>query len=47
MTVSLVPETLADYLLHFEVPFVASELNEDAAFDAEAGLPDELVSSHD
>ena len=46
MTVSLVPETPAGYLLRLEVPFAASELNEDAVFDAEAGLPDELVSSH-
>ena len=35
MTVSLVPETLADYLLRLEVPFDASELTEDAVFDAE------------
>ena len=47
MTVSLVPETLADYLLHLEVPFDASELNEEAVFDAEPGLADELLSSHD
>ena len=47
MTVSLIPETLADYLLRLEVPFDASEFNEDAVFDAEPGLPDELVSSHD
>ena len=47
MSVSLIPETLADYLVRLEVPFDASELNEDAVFDAEAGLPDELVSSHD
>ena len=47
MTVSLVPETLADYLLRLGVPFDASELNEDAVFVSEAGLPDELVSSHD
>ena len=47
MSVSLIPETLADYLLRLEVPFDASELNEDTVFDAEPGLPDELVSSHD
>ena len=45
MTVSLVPNTLADYLLRLEVPFDASDLSEDGVFDAEPGLPDELDSS--
>ena len=42
MTISLVPETLADYLQRLEVPFDASDLSEDGVFDAEPGLPDEL-----
>ena len=42
MTVSLVPETFSDDLLRHEVPFDASDLNDDGVFDAEPGLCDEL-----
>ena len=42
MTVSLVTETFSDYLLRHEVPFDASDLNDDGVFDAEPGLCDEL-----
>ena len=45
MTVSLVPDTLADYLLRLDVPFDASDLSEDGVFDAEPDLLDELDSS--
>ena len=47
MTVSLVPDTLADYLLRLEIPFDASDLSEDRVFDTEPGLLDELDSSKD
>ena len=47
MTVSLVPETLADYLLRLEVPFDASDLSEDWVFDAEPGMTDELDNNQD
>ena len=42
MTVSLVPDTLADYLLRLEIPFDASDLSEDGVFDAEPDMTDEL-----
>lgn len=48
MTISLVPDSLADYLLQLEAPFEASDLSEDGVFDAEPGLLDALDSSqHD
>ena len=47
MTVSVVPDTLADYLLRLEVHFDASDLSEDCVFDAEPGLLDELDSIQD
>ena len=45
MTVSLVPDTLADNLLRLEVPFDASDLSEDGVFDTEPDLLGELDSS--
>ena len=45
MTVSLVPDTLADYLQRLDVPFDASDLSEDGVFDAEPDPLDELDSS--
>ena len=47
MTISLVPDSLADYLLQLEAPFEASDLSEDGVFDAEPGLLDALDSSQD
>ena len=47
MTVSLVLDTLADYLLLLEGPSDALDLSEDGVFDAEPGLLDELDSSQD
>ena len=38
MTISLVQDTLADYLLRLEVLFDDSDQNEDSVFDAEPGL---------
>jgi len=47
MTVSLVPDTLADYLLRLEIPFDASDLSEDGVFDAEPDMTDELDNNQD
>ena len=45
MTVSLVPDTLADYLLRLKVSFDASDLSENGVFDAQQGLLNALDSS--
>ena len=47
MTVSLVPDTLTDYLLRLEIPFDASDLSEDGVFDAEPDMTDELDNNQD
>ena len=47
MTVSLAPDTLADYLLRLEVPFDASDLSEDGEFDAEPDMTDQLDNNQD
>jgi len=47
MTISLISETLEDYVLRLEAPFDASDLGANGVFNAAPGLPDGADNSQD